>query len=227
MTSDERDAAPRVWDLPTRMFHWTLVLGVLVACASAHAEGEAALRLHFLSGYAVLGLVVFRLLWGFAGTRYARFAQFVRGPLALRRYLREPAPAAATAGHNPLGGWSVLALLATCLLMAGSGLFTRDEIASEGPLAQLVAERAVGLAGRLHANGELLLYLLVGLHLAAIAYFEFVRRERLVRAMLDGRQAKRRPAPASDGELPFGTSAALPLLLLAVALVAYLAYIGA
>ena len=76
----------KVWDIPTRLFHWSLVLCILAACISAELGGDQALRLHFLSGYAVLSLVVFRVLWGFAGPRYARFGQFVRGPATTVRY---------------------------------------------------------------------------------------------------------------------------------------------
>jgi len=181
-----------VWDLPTRLFHWLLVLAVASACVSAHRDGEAALALHFYSGYTVLALLGFRLLWGFAGSRYARFAQFVRGPRAVLAYLRTlPQRPGSTRypgypGHNPLGALSVLALLAACLLQGLSGLYTEDDIASAGPLVRFASEAFVHRMGHWHAWGEILLYGVVGLHLGAIAFYALYKRENLVGAMLSG-----------------------------------------
>jgi cytochrome b len=182
----------RVWDLPTRLFHWLLVLCIAAAFVSAHADGYNAQRLHFLSGYAVLALVGFRLAWGFAGPRYARFAQFVRGPRSTLRYargllMRQSASAApGYPGHNPLGALSVLALLAACGLQAATGLFSNDDIASEGPLARHVSaaleERLTGL----HDRCEIALYGLLGLHLLAIAFYRWFKRDDLVGPMISG-----------------------------------------
>lgn len=218
-----------VWDLPTRLFHWALAACVAAACASAHASGDAALRLHFASGYAVLALVVFRLLWGFAGARYARFAQFVRGPADTLRYaaaMLSPSAAggAPSAGHSPLAGVAVLAMLAACGVQAASGLFTDDEIASEGPLAHLASNAVVDRAGALHAWGELALYALVALHLCAIAYYRIGRGEDLLRPMLTGRKAPGAAPPARDDACL--RARATLLLAASVALVAYLAYLG-
>jgi cytochrome b len=220
----------RAWDLPTRLFHWSLALCICAACLSAHRGGAAALRLHFLSGYAVLALVGFRLLWGFAGTRPARFASFVRGPGATLRYARSllsgaAAPRPEGGGHNPLGAWSILALLAVCLLQAASGLFARDDIASEGPLAQLASEALVDRAGAWHARCEPLLYALLSLHLAAIAFHAIFRRENLVGPMITGTRSRPAASPATRAEPDAQPSsgAALVLLALSAALVAYLA----
>jgi len=193
-----------LWDLPTRLFHWSLVVCTVSACASAQLGGDSALRLHFLSGYAVLTLVGFRLLWGFAGPQYARFGQFVRGPAATLGYaaslLRGRQGAyAGYPGHNPLGALSVLALLAVCATLAGSGLFARDDIASEGPLARLVSEALVGRCTRLHAWGEVILYTLVALHLCALAFYRLVQGEDLVLPMLTGRKALRALAGSAQG----------------------------
>jgi cytochrome b len=217
-------ARAAVWDLPTRLCHWALALCVLTACLSAHRLGGTALRVHFVSGYAVLTLVGFRVLWGFAGAQYARFAQFVRGPAATWRYARTLLARGAPwpAGHNPLGGWSVLALLAVCLLQAGSGLFARDDIASEGPLAQLVSESLVERAGALHAHGETALYVLVALHLAAIAFYRYAKQQRLLAAMISGGHGpSANPAPTAASD-----AGALVLLLLSGALVAYLVHLA-
>jgi len=181
----------RLWDLPTRLFHWALAICVGAACISANSLGEQALRLHFYSGYAVLTLLCFRLFWGFAGPRCARFAQFIRGPVATARYalflLHGQADGRARhVGHNPLGALSVLALLATCAVLAISGLYAKDYIASEGPLARLASESMVDRCSTLHAWGEPILYFLVALHVIAIAFYRFARGQDLLSPMLTG-----------------------------------------
>lgn len=184
----------RVWDLPTRLAHWLVALGVAGAWLSAQASLDA-FTWHAVCGYAVLVLVAFRLVWGFAGTRHARFASFVRGPRAVWRYLRAPASAAdqrRSVGHNPAGGWSVLALLATLLVAAASGLFANDAVSNVGPLFGWVSGAASDHLTHLHHVAFRALQALVGLHVAAIAYYRVVRRENLVRPMLTGRK------PAAD-----------------------------
>ena len=180
-------AERRVWDLPVRVFHWALVLAVAGAWTT-HALGIAYFRYHVWCGYTVLVLVAFRLLWGVVGTRHARFASFVRGPAATRRYavqlLRGTAPH--VAGHNPLGAWMVLLLLVALLAQAVLGLFGNDEIFNFGPLYGYVSNaRSVALTS-LHRR---LFYWILGaiaLHVAAVVYHRFVRREPLVRAMFTG-----------------------------------------
>ena len=129
--SEER----RVWDLPVRVFHWALLLAVAGAWCT-HAAGVAWVRYHGWCGYTVLVLVAFRLLWGIVGTRHARFTSFVRGPVATLRYAAQLARGTAPhlAGHNPLGAWMVLVLLAALLAQALLGLFGNDEIFNFGPL---------------------------------------------------------------------------------------------
>jgi len=234
----------RVWDLPTRLFHWALVACILSACISARGLDEQALRLHFFSGYAVLTLVGFRVLWGFAGSQYARFSQFVRGPLATARYalllLRGRLDAGASeVGHNPLGAASVLALLAVCAALAISGLFAKDYVATEGPLARLVSEKMVDRSSTLHAWGEPLLYTLVALHLSAIAYYRLAHRQNLLGPMLTGNKLLRAKGACEqagrslvakqklDGDelapdAAGGNARALVLLGFSAALVAYL-----
>jgi cytochrome b len=202
-----RPPAPRtvrVWDLPTRLFHWSLALCVATACASAQSGGYLAQRLHYRCGYAVLVLVLFRLAWGLAGPRYARFAQFVRGPAAVLRYVRRlaaPAPpggAPGDPGHNPLGALSVLALLAACGLQAASGLFAKDDIASEGPLAHRVSDALVDRLTGLHDLGADTLYALVGLHLLAIALYRWRKREDLLTPMITGNKTLAADAGAAQ-----------------------------
>jgi len=176
-----------VWDLPLRLFHWLLVLLVVVSWISASIGGNA-MQIHLLSGYTILALVLFRILWGFLGSTHARFASFVRGPAAVIAYLRaltrnEPSR---HLGHNPAGGWSAILMLAVLLLQACTGLFANDDIATEGPLAKLVSKALSDRITGVHHLNVKLLYVLIGLHLSAIAYYFFYKRENLVKSMFTG-----------------------------------------
>src|SRR5437016_314311 len=134
----------RVWDLPTRLFHWALA-GLAIFSYVTGKVGHGWMSWHMKSGYAILVLLLFRLAWGFAGSDTARFARFVHGFGAARDYGRTLLARVprAVVGHNPLGGWMVLALLAVLLLQAATGLFADDDIATQGPLALKVSEAAV------------------------------------------------------------------------------------
>jgi cytochrome b len=185
----------RVWDLPTRLFHWTLVALVSASVLTAKLGG-LWLDWHMRSGYAILALLVFRLLWGVAGDRYARFAAFVRGPRTVLAYLRGLHDGGA--GHNPLGALSVLALLAAMLLQAVTGLFANDAIFSEGPLAKLVSGASSDRMTRIHRFNEWVLYGLISLHLAAVAYHEWVRGRPTIRPMISGDRLGIQASPARD-----------------------------
>ena len=177
--------APRrayVWDLPTRLFHWSLV--TLVASAFVTAKiGGSAMVWHGRLGLAILGLLVFRIVWGFAGSTYARFAQFVRGPAAILAYLRGEWQGL---GHNPFGALSVLALLGVLSLQAATGLFANDDIAYSGYLAPLAGSELSEKITRIHHLLEKLLILLVALHIGAIVFYARVKRHNLVKPMLTG-----------------------------------------
>ncbi len=175
----------RVWDLPTRVFHWSLVL-CLVGLVVSGQIGGAAMVWHFRLGYAVLSLLLFRMVWGFIGGRWSRFNVFVVGPMAMLRYLQgHNTPA--SVGHNPLGALSVLALLCFALLQVATGLISDDEIATAGPLAKMVSGTWVGKATYYHnAIGQYVLYALVSLHLAAMVFYRFKRKDNLVPAMWHG-----------------------------------------
>lgn len=173
----------RVWDLPTRLFHWTLALLLVFSVTTAKIGGNA-MQWHFWSGYAVLTLITFRILWGIAGDRYSRFAAFVRGPRTILAYLRGRSDGGA--GHSPLGALSVVALLASVLLQASTGLFANDAIFTEGPLAKLVSGATSDRLTSIHNWNERLLYALTVLHLVAVAFYELVRKQRLILPMLRG-----------------------------------------
>jgi cytochrome b len=176
-----------VWDLPLRVFHWLLVLLVVVSWVSVSIGGNA-MQIHFLSGYAVLALVLFRVLWGFLGTAHARFESFLRSPAAAIAYLRALRSGGAMRhlGHNPAGGWSVVLMLAVLLAQAGTGLFANDDIAAAGPLAKLVSKTLSDRITGIHHLNVKLLYALIGLHLSAVAYYYFCKHENLVKSIFTG-----------------------------------------
>jgi cytochrome b len=175
----------RVWDLPLRLFHWLLVACLIGSYVTIKVGGSWT-DWHFRFGYTALTLIVFRVLWGFAGPRYARFSSFVFSPSAVFAYLRNAAHAPRTLGHSPLGSLSVFALLAVIGIQASAGLFTSDDIMVEGPLARLVSSATVAQASSLHHLNELLILVLVGVHIAAILYYRLVRRQSLVKPMIVG-----------------------------------------
>lgn len=174
-----------VWDVPTRLFHWSLAGLIVFAWWSADTHH---LDWHKIAGSVIAGLLVFRLWWGIFGGSTARFSDFVRGPGAILDYLRGKAKRI-SAGHNPLGALSVLALLLTALTVVVSGLFTVDTDGIEsGPLSSLVDFDQGRIAAEIHGYGFNVLEVLVVLHLVAIAWYAFVKREGLIGAMLHGKR---------------------------------------
>jgi cytochrome b len=214
-TSDARRT--RIWDLPTRLFHWALAALVAASWLSGQFGGQPWLDWHFRCGYAILALLVFRLLWGFAGDRYARFASFAPSWRRVRDFLQAPRP---TAGHNPLGALSVYVLLAAAGLQVVSGLFASDGDFSEGPWARFIPEAGIELAATIHRFNRWVLLALVMLHLAAIAWHSLAQREPLVRSMVSGDRAGIEAEAAADDTVT--RLRALLLLALSAALVAYL-----
>jgi cytochrome b len=162
-----------VWDIPTRIFHWSLALSF--ATAYITAESERWRDVHVISGYLLLGLIAFRLVWGLVGSRHARFADFVRGPAAVMRYLRSLLSGRPEhhVGHNPAGAVVIVLLLALGLASGASGWATYNEIGGD-----LLEELHEALAGAMLA--------LVGIHLAGVAVASFLHRENLVKAMVTG-----------------------------------------
>jgi len=210
-------APVRVWDLPTRLFHWALA--ALVVCSFVTVKlGGFWMDWHMRSGYAILALVLFRVLWGFAGSRYALFSSFVRRPADVIGYLRGQVEHGA--GHSPLAAVSVLALLGALLVQASTGLFSNDGNFTEGPLARLVSSAAGERLSTVHRFGEWALYALVSLHIAAIAYYTTFRKVALVRPMITGDRFDVDAPPADDGLAT--RLRALALALAAAALVAFI-----
>lgn len=206
----------KVWDAPVRLFHWALVLLFAFMFFTGTVKGDWMVW-HMRAGYAILALVLFRVLWGFAGSSFARFSSFLSGPAACLECVkhllaRTPSP---YPGHNPLGGWMVLVLLIALLFQVGTGLFANDDILIEGPLASLVSKAVSDRLTSLHYWNVKMLLVLAGMHLLAVLYHAFLMKENLIGAMFTG--VKRLPARAVEGVVARFASPWLALALLAVA----------
>lgn len=218
----------RVWDLPTRLFHWVLAACVVGSVVSAKVGGNAMVW-HFRLGYVVFALLAFRILWGLVGGRWSRFASFVRPPGAVLRYLRGQAgpDEHLDVGHNPLGALSVLGLITILAVQVGTGLFADDEIANSGPLTALASGALVSQLTTWHKSfGQWIVLALVALHVAAILFYLLRRGHNLVRPMFTGDKLLPAQTPASaDG---WGQRLlAVVILALCAALVAWVLQLGA
>jgi cytochrome b len=204
VTREESDPATgaRIWDLPLRLFHWSLAAAVSISLYTGLSGGFEEMIWHQRSGFVVLGLLGFRLLWGLAGTRHARFANFVRGPRAVLDWIRGALArrSAPWSGHNPLAGWTIVALLAALLAQAISGLFASDDLLTEGPLTHLVSSEGVSRATAVHGWGQWTVGVLVGLHLLALLAHRFVLGERIAAAMVTGRRRDLDPSEGIDSQ---------------------------
>ena len=185
------------WDIPTRLFHWVLVL--LIANAYLTYEfGDVQMKWHMWNGYALLTLCLYRLIWGIVGSSTARFADFIKGPGAVIGYLaslKSDHPQKYL-GHNPAGGLMILALLGLILTQGSMGLFTSDEILVEGPLVFLTSSDWVTFAGTLHRVGFWVIFGFAALHVAAAVFYLVVKKENLIKAMINGKKDR---ADVPDG----------------------------
>lgn len=176
----------RVWDLPTRCFHWGLVVCFMGLITSAQIGGDA-MAWHFRSGYAVLSLLLFRIIWGLVGGRWSRFTSFIYAPATILAYVKGRGLPEHTVGHNPLGSGSVFAMLGFLLLQVTTGLVSDDEIAYAGPLSKFVSNAVVSFATFYHAAiGKRVLIGLVVLHISAIVFYYLKKRQNLVLPMILG-----------------------------------------
>lgn len=206
-----------------RLFHWLLVLLFAFMLISGKMKGDW-MEWHMRSGYAILALVLFRILWGFVGSSYARFSSFLAGPSACLRFAKKllARTPASSAGHNPLGGWMVLVLLLALLFQTGTGMFANDDVLVEGPLASLVSKALSDrLTGWHHLNLRLLL-LLAAVHIVAVLYHKLFMKEKLIGAMFTG--VKHLPADMAAGSTParFASPWLALFLLLVAAFAVYL-----
>lgn len=186
----------RVWDLPTRIFHWALVAGVIGLLVTGTIGGNAMVW-HFRFGYSVLTLLLFRIVWGLVGGRWSRFGAFIYSPQSVINYLKGRGKPEHGVGHSPIGAGSVFAMLGFLLAQVGTGLLSDDEIAFSGPLTRFVSGSVVSLATNYHKNiGRWVLLALVLLHILAIVFYLW-RKHNLVNAMLHGDKELVTPVPAS------------------------------
>ncbi len=198
----------RVWDLPTRLFHWLLAVLAVAAYVTGQLGGSY-MEWHGRVGIAIVGLLSFRLVWGLIGSTYARFSDFVPGPAHLWAHLRGHWSGL---GHNPLGALSVLALLGVMLYQAVTGLFSNDEIAFSGPLRALVSADTSNWLSGLHRQNYWPIIILVGLHVGAVLFYALVKKDNLVGPMITGHKE----VDAADAEPAQGGGVVALLVALAI-----------
>lgn len=209
MTDQQHRATP-VWDLPTRLFHWALVVLVGTNLFLIEPRGGTLTVIHMTAGYLVIGLLLFRLVWGFIGSPRSRFSDFVHPWAAVRAYvagLRRLSPPPSI-GHNPLSGWMIVVMLVVLAGMVTTGVFASGRHAA-GALASVVPVELTAVAGEVHGFLGNVMIALVIVHVAGVAVDWFLTRENIVKAMIDGR--KHLPAEAAVRERPLvgGTRAVL------------------
>lgn len=201
----------RLWDLPTRVFHWSLVVAVLTAFITGQIGGSW-MAVHAKAGLAIIGLVVFRLVWGVVGSTHARFLNFVPTPAKIKAYIKGQWQGV---GHNPLGALSVFTLLVLLTVQAGTGLFSNDDIDFSGPLSALIESTLSNRLTGIHvllSNG---LIGLVALHLVAIVFYVRFKKDNLVKPMVTGWKEVSSGTSATQG----GLMAFIVALLIALAVV--------
>ena len=176
-----------VWDLPLRLFHWLLVLSMIASYTTAKL-GFDWMQWHFYLGYWTVGLVVFRILWGFFGPRHARFGSFIHRPSAVWLYLKGMSKRTSprTIGHNPVGGLMVLLMLLLVAVQATTGLFTTDDVVWAGPYNAAVSSSTASTLSTIHSINFNIILGVVGLHISAILFYALYKRQNLVVPMLHG-----------------------------------------
>ncbi|MFA5171658.1 MAG: cytochrome b/b6 domain-containing protein [Sulfuriferula sp.] len=216
----------KIWDLPTRLFHWSLVLCLAVSWGSAELFDDA-MQIHFYAGYTLLTLLIFRVLWGFVGSSTTRFSYFVSGMHATKTYARtlfKPRPND-NIGHNPVGGWAVIIMLALLALQAITGLFSNNDLLDSGPLAHLLSKDMSDTISGIHEEAFNFLLAIVGLHIAAIFFYRFYKHSNLITAMITG--YKTLPNTLNSSSLYFASNRrAIVTLIIAAASVAALVVYG-
>ena len=226
--STTNSAHALVWDLPVRLAHWGLTLTLAGSWLTAELGVEYR-EYHFWCGYAALAILLFRLMWGLVGSRYARFAEFLPSPARVVGYVRQQfsgqTPTPAGPGHNPLGALALVVMLGLIGVQITSGLFADDDILYTGPYQSAVSEATVKWFTNLHHSNVDYLLAMIVLHLLAIGFYQFARGQRLTRAMITGRK----PIAEFAANPPIPHTAwlrGLVVFAIAVALVALLLYLA-
>jgi cytochrome b len=209
----------RIWDLPTRVFHWTLVVLIVTSWLSAKLDW---MRIHVLCGYSILTLLLFRIVWGFIGSDTARFAGFLKSPLAVIRHLlhlarREPDT---EVGHNAAGGWMVVVMLAILMVQTITGLCANDDVLTEGPLARIVGKDRSDWLTHIHSVNFTLIEIVVAAHVLAIVTYRLLKGHNLLWPMITGKKRLPGATPAPRIMHP-----ALGLTILAVSALAVFLFV--
>ena len=183
----------RIWDIPTRLFHWSLVILLVISFYTGLSGGFKEMDYHMLSGYCILTLVLFRILWGLIGSHHSKFITFVKGPSKIAQYatgllVRRTNDTEQYAGHNPLGALSIIAMLVSLMVQASTGLFANDDIMLEGPLSHLVSYDTSRMLTGVHKTNIWVLAALTALHFIAILFYQIYKREPLIIAMFTGKK---------------------------------------
>jgi cytochrome b len=187
----------RIWDLPTRIFHWALASCVFLLLITGTMGGNA-MTWHFRLGYAVMTLLLFRIVWGLVGGHWSQWRRMPLSPRLIGAYLKGRSDLAHVAGHNPMGSWSVLAMLFILFLQVSTGLVSDDEIANAGPLTSLLPGTWVSLATQWHkSTGKWIIVALVTLHLLAILWYRWRKVQSLVGPMWHGDKILTQSTPHS------------------------------
>jgi len=200
---EQPERTVKVWDISVRLLHWLLVVGIGFLWYSGETGGNI-MTWHMYVGYLMLGLVIYRVIWGFIGSRYARFGAFLTGPFVTIKYAalflvgREKQ----YLSHNPLGSWMVFILLLLVFLQASTGLFSTDDILTEGPLYPLIPRDIAGILTSIHKLNFNILLACIGLHVFAVLIHAIFKRDKLVKAMITGNKTTRNPNAVSIKE-PF------------------------
>jgi len=204
----------KVWDLPTRVFHWLLVVALFASVLSAvYFEN---LTVHAWCGYTILTLTLFRLVWGFAGGHWSRFSTFIPSVQRSLRYLRQPSEWTQP-GHNPLGAWSVWAMLLLLLLQFFSGFCADDDAGFSGPLSVYIPNRFVSLATHYHTHiGKWLLFVMTVLHITAVFFYVLYKRQPLLSAMFTGERRWPIPTVSTNDNFSLRIKAVLIFFFIAV-----------
>ncbi len=217
MAKDADDVViTRVWDWPVRCVHWVIVVLLVTLVATAKIGGNA-MDWHVRAGEAMLALVLFRLIWGFVGNRHARFSSFVRGPTAVLRYARSVVrpPHELHVGHNPLGGWMVIAMLLLLLIQAGMGLFSNDDVLTDGPLVRFISKDLSDKISSFHSKNAWVIVALACAHIGAVLFYLLALKENLIAPMVHGSKRLAATHAAADAEAG-GNAKAIVLLAVCV-----------
>ena len=210
----------RIWDLPIRLFHWLLVLCIAGSFVTINL-GDEFIQWHAYFGYSILTLLIFRIVWGFVGSKHARFLSFIPSKQAIFDYLQGRSPR--VLGHNPIGALSVFALLFVLSVQVFTGLFVDDEVSFKGPLEKYVSGSVASFFSEIHEGNQVVILVLITIHIAAIIFYKKFKKEDLIKPMISGDKeidpseaAKYLPADLGRASKDGGLQRAFALLLLSL-----------